>query len=78
MRRLLAVLVIVLVVLTVAAAVYAVVAEFPRGLILAALLAAAAGAAWYGLLRVGFRRVLGLVAAAALALGASTSEGGRR
>jgi diacylglycerol kinase family enzyme len=68
--RLLAALVLVLLALTVAAAVYSVVTNFPRGLILAVLLIAAAGAAWYGLLRADFRRVVGLVAAAVLALAA--------
>ena len=56
--------------LTVAAAVYAVVANFPRGLILAALLIGAALAAWYGLLRRGISRVAGLGSAAALVLAA--------
>jgi diacylglycerol kinase family enzyme len=56
--------------LTVAAAVYAVVANFPRGLILAALLIGAAVAAWYGLLRKGFPRIAGLGLGAALVLAA--------
>jgi diacylglycerol kinase family enzyme len=60
----------VLTALTVAAAVYAVVANFPRGLILAALLIGAALAAWYGLLRRGISRVAGLGSAAALVLAA--------
>ena len=65
-----AALALVLAALTVVAAVYSAVANFPRGLILAVLLIAAAGAAWYGLLRADFRRVVGLVAAAVLALAA--------
>jgi diacylglycerol kinase family enzyme len=68
--RLLATLAIVLAGLTVAAALYSVVANFPRGLILAVLLIAAASAAWHGLLREGPRRVVGLIAAAVLALAA--------
>ena len=68
--RLLAGLAIVLAAFTCAAAVYATVANFPRGLILTVLLIAAAGAAWFGLLRVGARRVAALIAAGALALGA--------
>src|SRR5688572_22900915 len=68
--RLIATLAIVLAALTVAAAIYSVVANFPRGLILAVLLIAAASVAWYGLLRADFRRVVGLVAAAVLALAA--------
>ena len=68
--RLLAALALVLAALTVVAAVYSAVANFPRGLILAVLLIAAAGAAWYGLLRADFRRVVGLVAAGVLALAA--------
>ncbi len=68
--RLIATLAIVLAALTVAAAIYSVVANFPRGLILAVLLIAAASVAWYGLLRADFRRVVALVAAAVLALAA--------
>ncbi len=68
--RLLAALALVLAALTVAAAVYAAVANFPRGQIMAVLLIAAASAAWYGLLRADFRRVVGLIAAAVLALAA--------
>ena len=68
--RLAAILALVLAALTVAAAVYSVVANFPRGLILAVLLIGAAIAGWYGLLRTGLPRVVGLVAAAALALAA--------
>ena len=46
------------------------VANFPRGLILAALLIGAAVAAWYGLLRRGFSRIAGLGLGAALVLAA--------
>ena len=68
--RLAAILALVLAALTVAAALYSVVANFPRGLILAALLIGAAAFAWYGLLRRGPRRIAGLAAAAVLALAA--------
>ena len=68
--RLVAALALVLAALTVAAAVYSAIANFPRGLIVAVLLIAAASLAWYGLLRTGFRRVAGLTAAAVLALAA--------
>ena len=68
--RLAAILALVLAALTVAAALYPVVANFPRGLILAALLIAAAACAWYGLLRRGPGRIAGLAAAAVLALAA--------
>ena len=56
--------------LTVAAAIYSVVANFPRGLILAVLLIGAAIAAWYGLLRRSLPRALGLGAAVLLAVAA--------
>jgi diacylglycerol kinase family enzyme len=68
--RLLAGLAIVFATFTCAAAVYAAVANFPRGLILAALLIAASAVAWFGLLRTGARRATALIAAAALALAA--------
>jgi len=68
--RLLAALAIVLLALTIAAALYSAVVNFPRGLILAVLLLAAGGVAWYGLLRTGSARVVALVAAAVLALAA--------
>ena len=54
--------------LTLAAVTYSVIASFPRGLILGALLVGAAIAGWDGLIRRGTRRVLGLGLAAALAL----------
>src|SRR5918994_3602789 len=57
--------------LTVAAAVYAVIANFPRGLILAALLIGSAIAGWYGLLRRDAARIAGLGAAAVLVLAAA-------
>jgi hypothetical protein len=56
--------------LTVAAAGYAVVASFPRGLVVAALLIGAALVAWYGVLRRGAMRVAGLGGAAAFVVGA--------
>jgi diacylglycerol kinase family enzyme len=68
--RLAAIIVVVLAALTVAAAIYSVVANFPRGLILAVLLIGAAVVAWYGLLRRGFPRVAGLGLSALLALAA--------
>jgi diacylglycerol kinase family enzyme len=60
----------VLATLTVAAVIYALVSSFPRGLILAALLVAAAVAAWHGLLRTGLPRVVGLGVAALLVVAA--------
>jgi Diacylglycerol kinase catalytic domain len=65
-----AIIALVLAALTVAAAVYSAIANFPRGLILALLLIVAALAAWYGLLRRGLARVVGLGLAALLALAA--------
>jgi hypothetical protein len=53
-----------------AAAIYALVASFPRGLILAALVIAAAVAGWHGLLRRGLPRVVGLGVAALLVVAA--------
>ena len=66
--RLLAVLVLALAAVTAAAAVYSALVNFPRGLIVAALLIGAAYAAWYGLLRTGSPRVVGLAVAGVLAL----------
>jgi diacylglycerol kinase family enzyme len=54
--------------LTLAAVTYSVIASFPRGLILGALLVGAAIAGWYGLIRRGTRRVVGLGLAATLVL----------
>jgi diacylglycerol kinase family enzyme len=68
--RLTAIIAVVLAASTVAAAIYSVVANFPRGLILALLVIGAAVTAWYGLLRRGLPRVIGLAAAALLALAA--------
>jgi diacylglycerol kinase family enzyme len=68
--RLAAISALVLAALTVVAATYSALANFPRGLILAALLIGAAIAAWYGLLRRGLRRAVGLGAATLLALAA--------
>src|SRR5829696_5911730 len=69
--RLAAALALALAALTAAAAVYAVIANFPRGLILAALIIGSAIAAWYGLLRRDPARIAGLGAAAALLLPAA-------
>jgi diacylglycerol kinase family enzyme len=66
--RLAAILALVLAALTLAAATYSVIANFPRGLILAAVLIGAATAGWYGLIRRGTRRVVGLGLAAVLVL----------
>jgi diacylglycerol kinase family enzyme len=65
-----AIVAVVLGALTAVAAIYAVVANFPRGLILAVLLIGAALAAWHGLLRRGFSRGAGLGAAALMAVAA--------
>ena len=51
-------------IVAVAVGVYAAIANFPRGLILAALLIGAAAAAWHGLIRVGAARVIGVGCAA--------------
>jgi diacylglycerol kinase family enzyme len=56
--------------LTLVAAVYATIANFPRGLAIAALLVGAAVAAWYGLIRGGTPRVVGVVIAGALVIAA--------
>jgi diacylglycerol kinase family enzyme len=61
---------IVLATLTVVATIYSVIANFPRGPILAALLIGASLIGWYALLRRGFLRALGLGCAAALAIAA--------
>lgn len=68
--RAIALLAAILAALTAAAAVYSVIAGFPRGLILAALLIGAAAVAWHGLLRRGTRRIVALVTAALLAVAA--------
>jgi diacylglycerol kinase family enzyme len=65
-----AILALALAALTLAAAIYSVIASFPRGLVLAALLIGAAVAAWYGLIRRGPPRVLGIGIAAALMIAA--------
>ena len=66
--RLAAILALVLAALTLAAVAYSVIASFPRGPILAALLVGAAVAGWYGLIRRGTPRVVGLGLAATLVL----------
>jgi diacylglycerol kinase family enzyme len=66
--RLAALLAAALGVLTLAAAAYSVIAAFPRGLVLAALLIGAATTGWYGLIRRGAWRIAGLGCAAALVL----------
>jgi diacylglycerol kinase family enzyme len=68
--RLAAIIALVLAALTLAAAVYVVVASFPRGLILAVLLIGSGVAGWYGLLRRGVPRFAGLGVAGLLALAA--------
>jgi len=68
--RLAAILALVLAALTLAATAYSVIANFPRGLILAALLVGAGVAAWYGLIRRGTPRVFGVGLAATLVLAA--------
>jgi diacylglycerol kinase family enzyme len=60
----------VLAALTVVAAIYSALVNFPRGLVLAALLIGAASAAWYGLLRRGSPRVIALGVAGLLAAAA--------
>jgi diacylglycerol kinase family enzyme len=65
-----AILALVLAALTLAAVTYSVIASFPRGLILAALLVGAGTAGWYGLIRRGTPRVFGLSVAATLVLAA--------
>ena len=54
--------------LALGAAAYTVISEFPRGLIVAALLIGAAVAAWHGLIRRGIARVAGVSCAALLVL----------
>ena len=66
--RLAAILALVLAALTLAATAYSVIANFPRGLILAALLVGAGVAGWYGLIRRGSPRVFGVGVAATLVL----------
>jgi diacylglycerol kinase family enzyme len=68
--RLAAILALVLAALMLAAVTYSVIASFPRGLILAALLVGAGIAGWYGLIRRGTPRVFGLGVAATLVLAA--------
>ncbi len=65
-----AILALALAALTLAAAIYSVIASFPRGLVLAVLLIGAAVAAWYGLIRRGTPRVVGVGIAAALVIAA--------
>jgi diacylglycerol kinase family enzyme len=69
--RLAAILALLFVALMLAAATYYAIANFPRGLILAALLVGGATAGWYGLIRTGTPRVLGLGLAATLVLAAA-------
>ena len=66
--RIAAILAVTLAALTIAAATYSVIASFPRGLIIAVLLIGAAIVGWYGLIRRGARRAVGLAAAAVLVL----------
>ena len=69
-RRLAAVLTLVVGAATIVLAVSVAVAEFPRGLILLACVVVAAASAWYGALRRGVVRVVGLGLAAVVLLGA--------
>ena len=69
-RRLLAVVALVVAVATVALAVTVAVGEFPRGLLLLGCVLVTGAAAWYGVLRRGLARVVGLVVAG-LALAAA-------
>ena len=69
-RRLLAVVALVAAVATVALAVTVAVGEFPRGLLLLGCVLVTGAAAWYGVLRRGLARVVGLVVAG-LALAAA-------
>ena len=68
--RLAAILAIGLGALALGVAAYSVISEFPRGPIIAALLIAAAVAAWHGLIRRGVARVAGVSCAALLVLAA--------
>jgi diacylglycerol kinase family enzyme len=67
-RWLAAILALVLAALTLVVVAYSVIASFPRGLTLAALLVGAASAGWHGLIRRGTPRVWGLALAATLVL----------
>lgn len=67
-RRPAAILASALAAVTLATAAYSVIASFPRGLIVAALLIGAAITCWYGLLRRGARRIAGLGCGATLVL----------
>ena len=64
-----AILALALAALTVAAAAYSAIANFPRGLVLAAMLIGAAIAGWYGLIRRDRARIAGLVSAGLLLAG---------
>jgi diacylglycerol kinase family enzyme len=66
--RLAAILALVFAALTLAAVTSSVIADLPRGLILAALLVGAGTAGWYGLIRRGTPRVIGLGLATTLVL----------
>jgi diacylglycerol kinase family enzyme len=68
--RMAAILALVLAALTLAATAYSMIANFPRGLILAALLVGAGVGAWYGLIRRGTPRLFGVGLAATLVLAA--------
>ena len=69
-RRLTALVALVVGAATLAVAVAVAISEFPRGLILLGCVVVAGLAAWYGALRRGIVRVLGLSAAAVVLLGA--------
>ena len=69
-RRLAALVALVVGAATLVLAVVVAISEFPRGLILLGCVVVAGLAAWYGALRRGIVRVLGLSAAAVVLLGA--------
>jgi diacylglycerol kinase family enzyme len=67
--RVAAILALALGALALAVVVYSTIASFPRGLIVAALLIGAATAGWYGLIRRGAARIVGMTCAALLVVG---------
>ena len=69
-RRLLAICALVLAAVTIGLAVAVLVAEFPRGLLLVGCVLIAGAAAWYGVLRHGPARVIGLIVAGLALVGA--------
>ena len=69
-RRLLAIVALLVAAATIAVAIGVAVSEFPRGLLLLGCVLIAGVAAWYGLLRRGLARVVGLLVAALALAGA--------